>query len=209
MPPSICSTGAVSAMMQVKPLVLTGDFVRLEPLAEEHRAGLARAADDTAIWTYLPGDGTGAAFDGWFDTSLEAQADPRQLVFAVRRLADDRLVGSTRYMRIEAEHHGLEIGFTWYAPEAWGGKMNPECKLLLLGHAFEALGAIRVELRTDARNTRSRRAIARLGAKEEGVLRHHKILPDGYLRDTVSFAILADEWPAARKSLEARLAGTA
>ena len=90
--------------MRVRPETLSGQFVRLEPLAEEHRAGLARAADDPEIWVYLPHNGTGAAFDGWFDASLKGQADPRQLVFAVRRLADDRLLGSTRYMRIEAEH---------------------------------------------------------------------------------------------------------
>lgn len=180
--------------------------VRLEPLAETHRSGLRAAAADPRIWTYMPIRGDGDAFDRWFDGSLAAAAAGKEVIWAVRDPASGALVGSTRYMAIEPAHRRVEIGHTWYAPSVWGGPVNPGCKYLLLGYGFETLRLIRIELKTDARNARSQAAIAKLGARREGVLRHHYILADGYRRDSVYFSILAGEWPAAKAGLEARLA---
>ncbi len=178
--------------------------VRLEPIAEAHREGLRLAADAPEIWAHMPSDGSGAGFDPWFDAALAVAQAGREGVWAVR--ADGRLVGSTRYLNIEAAHRRLEIGHTWYAPGVWAGRVNPACKLALLRHAFETLGCNRVELKTDNRNTRSQAAIAKLGAVREGVFRSHMIRRDGSLRDTVYFAIVRQDWPAARASLAARLA---
>ena len=194
-------------LQPVRPVTLSGHFVRLEPLAEAHGQGLRAAATDPRIWTWLAVDGASPeGFAAWLDEALADGAAGRALPFAVRRLADSRLVGSTRYLNIEPRHGRLEIGHTWYVPDAWGGPVNPECKLLLLGHAFDVLGAVRVELRTDARNQRSRDAIRRLGGVEEGVLRRHMAVRDGFIRDTVQFSVLDSEWPAVRAGLEDRLA---
>ncbi|MEQ1889455.1 MAG: GNAT family protein [Alphaproteobacteria bacterium] len=191
--------------MQLGAQNLAGRFVRLEPLAEGHREGLRVAANDPAIWTYLSIRGDGADFDAWFDGARQMQESGAHLVFCVRRLSDNVLVGSTRYLEIVPAHKRAEIGWTWYAKDAQAGAVNPECKLLLLGHAFEA-GANRVELKTDARNARSRAAIAKLGAKEEGLFRAHMVMSDGHIRDTVYFSVIRSEWPGMRARLEARLA---
>jgi N-acetyltransferase len=190
--------------MQLIPQILTGRFVRLEPLAEAHREGLRVAASNPEIWAYMPLDGSGAGFDGWFNAALQANASGAHIAFVVSRMADAMLVGSTRYLEIVPAHNRVEIGWTWYEKPAQAGMVNPECKLLLLGHAF-ACGANRVELKTDARNARSRAAIARLGAKQEGIFRSHMVVRNGYVRDTVYFSILRSEWPEVRSRLEARL----
>ncbi len=196
-------------MKVVAPVTLEGRFVRLEPLEERHRAGLRAVTDDTAIWQYSPVDANGGPFDRWMDTwvdrSLAVQGGGKDLVFVARRLKDDRIVGSTRYLNIEPSHHRLEIGSTWYVADARGTEVNPECKLLLMTHAFDALGAYRVELKCDARNVHSRAAIAKLGAKEEGTLRRHMMLGDGFVRDTVYFSVLDREWPSVSEGLERRL----
>jgi RimJ/RimL family protein N-acetyltransferase len=186
---------------------LTGRWVRLEPLVEAHRDGLRLAADDERIWQHTLVVARGPGFDAWFDEALARLRDGRQFPFAVRQLAGGRLVGSTSYLEPSEAHRRVEIGSTWYSPPAWGTAVNPECKLLLLTHAFEVLGVNRVAFVTDARNERSRAAIAKLGAAREGVLRAHMVTQGGRVRDSVSFSIIAAEWPAVRERLAARLAG--
>jgi RimJ/RimL family protein N-acetyltransferase len=137
--------------------------------------------------------------------ALFAEVQGEEFAVAVRQRRDGRLVGSTRFLDVSSTHRGVEIGWTWYAPSAWGTTVHPECKLLLLGHAFDTWGAVRVTLKTDQMNNRSQAAIRALGARYEGTLRHHRIRRNGSLRDTVVFSILADEWPATRALLRARL----
>jgi RimJ/RimL family protein N-acetyltransferase len=187
---------------ELRPILLTAR-VRLEPLTPAHRAELALAADDPAIWTHMPSDASGAGFDGWFDAALLAAASGREAVWAVR--SGGTLVGSTRYLAIEPAHRRLEIGHTWYAPTVWATHVNAACKFALLRYAFESLSMNRVELKTDARNRRSQGAIAKLGAVREGVFRAHMVRPDGSLRDSVYFSIIRNEWPAVREGLAARL----
>jgi len=195
----------MSEPLELRP-ILMGGRVRLEPLAEAHRDGLARAADHPQIWAHMPIDASGAGFKRWFDRSLDLALAGREAVWAVRTLGDDALVGSTRYLAIEPEHRRLEIGHTWYEPGQWGGAVNPACKLALLRYAFETLRFNRVEFKTDNRNLRSQTAIAKLGAVREGVFRAHMVRRDGSLRDSVYFSIVANEWPAVRDRLTARLA---
>jgi RimJ/RimL family protein N-acetyltransferase len=185
---------------------LGGRWVRLEPLAEEHRAGLRAAADDPRIWVHTLTVGTGAGFDPLFDGLLADRAAGTRVPFAVRRVADARLVGSTSYLDLALQHQRIEIGSTWYHPSAWGTAVNPECKLLLFEYAFDVLQVNRVALVTDAKNERSQAAIARLGAVREGVLRSHMITQGGRRRDTVVFSVIAAEWPAVRSGILARLA---
>lgn len=191
----------------IQPATLTGRFVRLEPIEERHRDGLRAAADDPRIWPYMPMNGApGADFDRMVTEAIAAKQSGTTLPFVVRRLSDDAVVGSSRYLNIAVEDGNLEIGWTWYAPTAWAGAVNPESKRLMLEHAFGTLGAVRVGLRCDGRNKRSHDAILRLGAVKEGVLRRHKLVHDGFIRDTVQFSILAEEWPAVRDRLDRRLA---
>jgi RimJ/RimL family protein N-acetyltransferase len=180
--------------------------VRLEPLAEGHRADLARAADQAQIWEHMPICASGDGFDAWFDQALDVALAGREAVWAVRTSSDGALVGSTRYLAIEPAHRRLEIGHTWYSPRVWASQVNPACKLALLRYAFESLGCNRVELKTDNRNHRSQAAIAKLGAVREGVFCAHMVRRDGSLRDSVYFSIVWDEWPAVRARLTTRLA---
>jgi RimJ/RimL family protein N-acetyltransferase len=179
--------------------------IALEPLSETHRAGLAQAGADPAVWRYLPYDTSPGGFDRWFDTSLDFERKHREAIWAVRN-SDGGVVGSTRYLNIAAHDLRVEIGGTWYAPEVWASAVNPACKLMLLRHGFETLGLNRIELKTDARNARSQAAIAKLGATREGVFRRHMVLPDGHIRDTVYFSIIREEWPAVKARLQERLA---
>jgi RimJ/RimL family protein N-acetyltransferase len=185
---------------------LTGRWVRLEPLGEAHRDGLRSAADDGRLWEFTLTRADGPHFDGWFDRALAERDGGQAAPFVVRRLEDDRLVGHTSYLDPDLRHRRVEIGGTWYHPSEWGTRVNPECKLLLLAHAFEVLGVNRVQLITDRLNERSQRAIAKLGAVREGVLRSHKVTHTGRVRDSVVFSIIAAEWPAVRDRLTARLA---
>ena len=180
--------------------------IALEPLVETHRAGMAMAARDPAIWRYLPWDASGGEFDRWFNATLALEAAHRDAIWTVRRQSDDRIVGSTRYLNIAAHDLRVEIGGTWYAPEVWGGVVNPACKYLLMQHGFETLGLNRIELKTDARNERSQKAVTRLGAQWEGIFRRHMVMPDGHIRDTVYFSVIREEWPQAKAGLLARLA---
>jgi RimJ/RimL family protein N-acetyltransferase len=194
-------------MIDVQPLTLTGGGVRLEPLAETHIADLARAGADETIWRYMPYTPatTAERMRGWVQDILARQARGTDLVFAVIHLATGRAIGSTRYMDIQPNNRGLEIGGTWYAPEFQRTAVNTECKYLLLRQAFEVFDCIRVQLKTDLRNERSQRAIERLGATREGVLRNHVVMPDGYFRSSVYYSILAEEWPSIKSKLEERL----
>lgn len=188
---------------------LAGRWVRLEPLAEAHREGLRAAADDPRIWTHMTAVAVGPEFDRWFDTSLANQAGGVRLPVAVRRLADGVLVGSTSYIEPNPGHKRVEIGATWYRPDCWATAVNPECKLLLMAHAFETLGLNRVSYVTDLRNERSQAAIAKLGATREGVLRAHMVTQGGRIRDSVLFSVISSEWPAVKERLLDRLAAFA
>jgi len=195
----------MSEALDFRPILIAGR-VRLEPLAKEHRDGLARAADFPQIWAHMPLDAAGAGFQPWFDLSLASADSGREAIWAVRTPADGALVGSTRYLAIERRDRRLEIGHTWYAPAVWASDVNPACKLALMRHAFETLGFNRVEFKTDSRNLRSQAAIAKLGATREGVFRAHMVRRDGSLRDSVYFSVIRDEWPSVRERLTARLA---
>lgn len=188
--------------MPLQPVVLQGRSVRLEPLELHHATGVLAAGSDPAIWTHLSNEAP-ADLDAarrYIQTALDAQAHGSQLPFAIL-LPDGELVGSTRYGDIRLADRGLEIGWTWLTPRVQRTAVNSECKLLLLSHAFETLGMIRVQLKTDIRNERSQRAIERLGAVREGVLRSHMLRRDGSIRDTVLYSITHDEWPAVRARL--------
>lgn len=185
---------------------LTDGRVRLEPLTDDHREPLRAAADDERIWTWNVSSGFGPHFDGWFAAATSETAAGTRAAFAVRTVADGRLVGSSSYLALAPAHKRLDIGHTWYVPAVWGTVVNPACKRLLLGYAFEVLGVNRAALQTDLRNTRSQAAIAKLGAVREGVLRKHMITHTGHVRDTVAFGITADDWPTVKARLDARLA---
>ena len=190
------------------PLVdtLPGRLVTLEPLAEEHRDGLWEAAQPDEIWTWLAHlNKSREYFDGWFDASLASTAAEEEGVFAVRRASDGVLVGSSRYLYPRSFNRVVEIGWTWFNPSVWKTGVNVETKLLMLTRAFETLGCVRVELKTDARNERSRGAMARLPAQFEGIMRKHQITPDVGQRDSAYFSVIDEEWPTVRAALEARL----
>jgi RimJ/RimL family protein N-acetyltransferase len=186
---------------------LEGELVVLEPLEGAHAEGLWEAAQAAETWAWLTNIGADRElFERWMQTSLEANAAGREGVFATRRRADRALVGSTRYLNVRPGDRVVEIGWTWLHPGAWRSGVNVEAKLLMLGHAFERLGCNRVELKTDARNERSRGAMEALPAQFEGVMRKHMIVPGIGVRDTAYYSVLDDEWPAVRANLERRLA---
>lgn len=191
--------------MQIAPTVLENDIVRLEPLAEAHREELRPLAAEAELWALTSLRGDGEHFDAWFDLMLAGQTRGQQISHLVRQQSDGAAIGHTAYLVITPEHKRLEIGWTWYVATARGGKVNPGCKSLLLGHAFKS-GAARVELKTHHRNLRSQNAMLKMGARREGTLRRHMLCWTGEWRDTVYFSMLEDEWPAARAALEARLA---
>jgi RimJ/RimL family protein N-acetyltransferase len=190
--------------MDIHPTTLTGRTVRLEPLTLAHVPDLTAAGQNDDIWRYMPYTQMRSEADmrAWVEDMLARQAHGTDLPFAVHHLAAGRAIGATRYMDIQVPHRGLEIGGTWYAPEFQRTAVNTECKYLLLRHAFETLGCLRVQLKTDLRNERSQRAIERIGAVREGVLRDHMLMPDGHVRSSVYYSILAREWPAVKARLE-------
>jgi RimJ/RimL family protein N-acetyltransferase len=191
----------------VKPVTLEGRYVRLEPLTLEHASGLAAVGLDDDIWRLMPYGMMRTPDDirRWVELVLSRQARGTDLVFAVIHLASGRVAGSTRYMNISVPDLSVEIGGTWYGAEFRRTAVNTECKYLLLQHAFEDLDCIRVQIKTDLRNERSQRAIERIGAVREGVLRDHMILPDGTIRSSVFYSILKAEWPAVNARLSAWL----
>ncbi|HYM70680.1 MAG TPA: GNAT family protein [bacterium] len=192
--------------VRVEPVELVGERAALVPMDASHVDALYEAGRAAEIWPYMPiqvvtvDDMTRLVRE-----ALRARDAGLELPFVIITPGDGRVVGSTRFLDITPAHRALEIGWTWLSPDVWRTPVNTECKLLLLRHAFETLSMIRVQLKTDGRNERSQRAIERLGAVREGVLRHHRIMPDGYLRDSVYYSILAEEWPAVRARLEEAL----
>ena len=188
---------------------LGGRHVRLEPFTPALKDEVRAALDcDAEAWALVSSTSQGEAFDAGWDKSLRELETGESLAYAVRRKADGRVVGRTTFLNIRRADRGLEIGATFLHPDARSGPVNPEAKLLMLTHAF-ACGAMRVELRTDARNLRSQAAIARLGAVREGVLRRHMITWTGHVRDTVVFAVTDLDWPEVRARLVQRLDGAA
>jgi RimJ/RimL family protein N-acetyltransferase len=185
--------------------VLEGSIVRLEPLTAEHADELWEAAQAGEIWAWLAHLDRRERFDAWLELTLAAAAEGREGPFVTRLQSDGRVVGSSRYLNVRRPDRVVEIGWTWLNPRAWRTGANVEAKLLMLERAFEVLRCVRVEFKTDARNRRSRDALAALPARFEGVLRNHLIVPDVGLRDSAYFSVLDDEWPAVRANLEARL----
>ena len=193
-------------MIDLRPVVLEGHGVRLEPLAREHHDGLAAAAADGRLWelwfTSVPEPEQTQAY---IADALAGQAAGHMLPLAVRELASGAIIGSTRYHDIVAAIDRVEIGYTWYGTRWQRSHVNTGCKLLLLGHAFDTLGCKVVGLRTDNFNFVSQRAIEALVAKKDGVIRHHRARRDGTVRDSVMYSILATEWPDVKRHLELRL----
>jgi N-acetyltransferase len=192
--------------MRLDAVPLENRFVRLEPLAPMLEDEVRAALDcDPASWDIMVAAAYGPYFDAWWQAALRAMAQGTRIAWAVRRLDDGAVVGTTSLYEIKPDYRRCEVGSTFYRPEARGGPVNPSCKRLLLGHAFDG-GAVRVEILTDAINPGSQAAIRKLGARDEGVLRKHKITFKGRIRDTAQFAILDDDWPGVRARLDVRLA---
>jgi len=191
----------------VEPVVLEGSLVRLEPLALDHLAGLIDIGLEADIWRWMPIPiQTPGEMRAWLDSSLEAADGGSEMPFATIVREGDKVVGSTRYMNIEPRHRRLEIGYTWINPQWQRSAVNTEAKLLMLRHAFDTLGALRVEFKTDSLNDRSRAALAGIGATEEGTMRNHMVTQSERRRHSVYFSIIEEEWPRVRQQLEARLA---
>ena len=194
-------------MQAPTPITLSGEMVTLVPLAKEHAASYFVIGQEAGIWDFLAPDPfrTVADAERWIDTMLARRDHAGDVTFSVYDNAAQQLAGSTSLLDIRTRDAGLEIGSTWYGKAFRRTHVNTATKLLLLTHAFDDLGAIRVQLKTDARNTRSQQAIERLGAVKEGVLRCHMIYPNGFVRDSVMYSITRNEWPDVRTRLEAML----
>lgn len=188
----------------VKPVTLQGKHVRLEPMTEAHVPGLAQIGIGQSFWDFMLYGNiqTEADMRNWVLDILSRAEKGTDLPFVAIHLASGRVAGATRYLNIMPKDRGLEIGGTWYGTDFQRTPVNTECKYLLLSHAFETLNCIRVQLKTDKRNERSQKAIERLGAKKEGILRNHMILPDGRFRDSVFYSILDTDWADVKKNLE-------
>ncbi len=188
-------------------VALEGRFLRLEPFTAALKDEVRAALDcDPETWEIMASSGLGEHFDGWWSGLTALMARNEQLPYAIRRLHDGRVVGTSSYLTLRPAHRGLEVGTTFVHPDARGGPVNPEAKRLLLAHAFDS-GVIRAEFMIDVRNRRSQAAVRKLGARPEGVLRRHKITWTGHIRDTAVFSITDGDWPAVRAGLDARLAG--
>jgi RimJ/RimL family protein N-acetyltransferase len=196
------------ADLEVRPVVLTGKYVRLEPMTEEHIPGLAEIGAGQPFWDFMVYGEVNSVEDmqNWVQEILSRAEKGTDLPFVAMHLASGRVAGATRYLNIMPKDRGLEIGGTWYGLDFQRTAMNTECKYLLLQHAFETLGCIRVQIKTDLRNDRSQKAIERIGAVKEGVLRNHMILPDGRIRHSVFYSILDTEWPLIKVRLQEMLA---
>ena len=196
----------MAAEMAVSPVMLEGAHVRLEPLAHAHLAGLAAVGLDEELWRWIPtAVRTREEMAAYIDMALNEQERGTSLPFAIVEKATGRVIGSTRFGNIDRTHHRVEIGWTWVARRWQRTAMNTEAKYLLLRHAFETLGCMRVELKTDSLNEHSRAAILRIGAREEGIFRNHMITASGRIRHSVYFSIIDSEWPAVKARLESML----
>jgi N-acetyltransferase len=187
--------------------VLEGKIVRLEPLERRHGQGLFEAAQDERIWRWMHYDASESqeSFHAWLEEALAASSAGTEVAFATLDTGTGEPIGSTRYLALRPEHRGLEIGWTWLAPSHWQTGANVEAKLLKLEHAFERLGCLRVEFKTDSRNERSRAALAALPARFEGVFRKHMLVRGGERRDSAYYSIIDDEWPEVRENLRRRI----
>ncbi|MBK8780580.1 MAG: GNAT family N-acetyltransferase [Anaerolineales bacterium] len=192
----------------ITPVTLQGKYVRLEPLSETHISGLTEVGVGQSFWDFMLYGNIQTEEDmrNWVLDILSRAEKGTDLPFAVIHLTSGRVAGATRYLNIMPRDRGLEIGGTWYGTDFQRTPVNTECKYLLMSHAFETLKCIRVQLKTDKRNERSQKAIERLGAKKEGILRNHMILPDGRYRDSVFYSILDTEWADVKKNLEEMMA---
>jgi len=184
---------------------LQGSTIRLELFNETHKSELYPIAQDPTIWKYSSINGLGENFDAWFKKAIHLFENQEHLPFVVRRLKDNRLVGSTRFYHISQKHQKLTIGYTWFIPAVWGSGVNVESKYLLLSFAFEQAKMHRVEFQIDARNVHSRAAVKKLGATEEGILRQHIVLQDGFIRDTAVSSIIQSDWPTVKALLKSRI----
>jgi len=193
-------------MRFIEPITLKGAIATLEPLAREHESALAKAAADGELWRlWYTAVAHPDKMSDYVATALDQRAKADAMPFVVRENATGDIVGCTRYFNVDVANRRLEIGHTWYAKRVQRTGLNTECKLMLLRHAFEKLGCIAVEFRTHWFNHASRTAIARLGAKQDGVLRNHQLMADGAKRDTVVFSIIDGEWPAVKRHLQFQL----
>ncbi|PLT27981.1 GNAT family N-acetyltransferase [Peribacillus deserti] len=187
-------------------IILKGQRAKLIPLEQSHIDELFAAAEKPDIWSYMSTDMKDrAAMESVVLTALNQQKIGQEMPFTVIDTETGNVVGSTRYLNVSLPNRSLEIGWTWYNPSVWRTRLNTECKYLLLSHAFEGLGMNRVQFKTDSRNIRSQNAISRLGAVKEGVLRNDRIMHDGYIRSSVVFSILKEEWPQVKLLLESFL----
>lgn len=195
-------------MQAPTPVELSSDRVHIEPMTVGHAEALFELGREPAIWAFMANAPFETVDDArrWIEGALEQQAQGSRVCFAINDRVSGRLAGTSSYLSIEVAHRGIEIGWTWYGVEFQRTHVNTETKRLLLGHAFDTLGANRVQLQTDRRNERSQNAIARIGGVREGVLRKHKVYDDGYVRDSVFFSILREEWPDVEAKLTAKLA---
>ncbi|HMO36293.1 MAG TPA: GNAT family protein [Gemmatales bacterium] len=192
-------------MQPLQPMTLAGEVVRLEPHAEHHRPALQQAADDPDLWRYALRPGFGEHFEGWWQEQQQGLHAGAAIPWVVILQSTGQLIGSTSFLNISLRDQRLEIGSTWYQKKYHGTAVNPACKGLLLQLAFETLGFYRVEFCVDALNHHSRRAVTKLGATQEGMLRSHRITQTGRRRDTVLFSLLRSEWPAVQQRLFNRL----
>jgi RimJ/RimL family protein N-acetyltransferase len=193
--------------MNISPITLQGGHVRLEPLTLEHLDGLCAVGLDDELWRWTNANiGTRDDMRRYIETALEWQRARTALPFATMLRSEDRVIGTTRFANIDEAHRRAEIGWTFVARPWQRSAANTEAKYLMLRHAFDVLGCIRVEFKTDALNTVSRKAIARIGAREEGILRSHMITDTGRVRDSVYFSIIENEWPVVKRELERKLA---
>jgi N-acetyltransferase len=188
----------------VKPKVLEGEGLRLEPLSQDHAQGLYNRGRTAADWAYMPRSCFVDLADArqWIDAAVD---NPLHMPYAIVETHKNKAVGSTRYLNIRPEHKSLEIGWTWLGHEWQRTAINTQAKLLLLTHAFERLGCVRVEFKTDARNERSQAALERIGATREGVLRNHMIVQANYVRDSVYYSVIDGEWPRVKAHLQGLL----
>ena len=196
----------ISNLMVVDPVTLTGHYVSLEPMLPAHRHFFVEVGLDEELWRWIPDPvNSPEEMSAYVDAALQQQAAGVSLPFTIVERASGKVIGSTRYANIERVHRRIEIGWTWVAVPWQRTPVNTECKYLLLRHAFETLGCIRVELKTDSLNENSRKAIARIGAREEGIFRNHMITSTGRIRHSVYFSVIDSEWPSVKARLEEKL----
>lgn len=189
--------------MNIQPVALHGKHANLVPLTMNHLDELWEASNRTEVWTYMPTKVTSKSeCKAFLETALRLQAEGTDLPFAVTLPGTGRVIGSTRFLNISKPNRHLEIGWTWYDPSAWRTGVNTECKYMLMKHSFEVLEAVRVQICVDARNERSNQAVLRLGATKEGVLRRHRVLSDGFIRDTCVYSVIDHDWPTVKARLE-------